>query len=181
MAASWEPLTQSVNYVRICGVRSPGIAEIHGAGSPRKFDVRRGYGLSGGFVIFRGNELARFEIRIRLYTIEDWALWNGWRALVDKPPLGTRARALDIQHPQLEPLQIRSIVVEDVDQGVQTADGEWTFTIKCLEYRSPKLALAKPEGSAATPKDPYDTVIEELASQFQALAGPKPPPLPVPP
>jgi hypothetical protein len=175
---TFDPLIAPVDSIVLAGQKSPGIAEVIGAGSPRKFDVRKGYGLSGGFVIFRGNELAEFVVKIRLYTVEDWVAWHLWRPLVDKPPIGERARALDIQHPQLEDLKIRSVVVKDVDQGEQTDDGEWTFTIKFLEYRSPKLALAKPEGSAATPRDPVDSIIEDLASQFTALAGPPPPPPP---
>lgn len=168
---SWDPITKPVDYILLSGKRSPGLAEVTGATSPRRYDERRGYGLSGATVVFRGIGLTRFTVKLRLYTEIDWADWDAWKPLIDRPPVGTRPRSLDIWHPHLEALEVKSCVVEDVAQPEQTADGEWTIELKFIQYRRPVLALAKPEGSKAAPVDPVDQRIEQLTKQFQDLAA----------
>jgi hypothetical protein len=168
---AWNPIDAPINYILLTGQKSPGIADVEGASSPRKWDERNGYGLSGSTVVFTGLGLAKFVVRLRFYTAEHWAAWAVWQPLVAKPPMGSRPRALDIWHPHLEELGIKSVVVEDVSQPKQTADGEWTVEIKFIQWRRPKLALAKPEGSQAKPTDPYDQLIERLTTQVQELAA----------
>lgn len=168
---SWDPITQPQDYVRILGFRSPGLATVTGASSPRHWDERKGYGLSGAFVVYRGKGLSHFEVRLRLLTPQDWADWEAWKPLVDVPPPTRPALALSIQHPLLDQVGINECVVEDVSQPEQTDDGEWTITIKMVEFRRPKLTLAKPEGAAATPTDPVEEeVIKPLMDQAEELA-----------
>lgn len=167
---SWDPITSPVDHIELAGKRSPGLCEVIGAGSPRKWDERRGYALSGATVVFRGIGLARFTVRLRFYTPEDWAAWYAWKPLVDKPPLGKRPSALDIWHPLLEAQAIKKVVVEDVGQPDQTEDGEWTVEIKFIEFRRPQIALAKPEGSKATPADPVEREIERVDAENKTLA-----------
>jgi hypothetical protein len=167
---SWNPLAQPVDYILLSGQRSPGIAEVTGASSPRRYDERRGYGLSGATVVFKGIGLTRCTVKLRLYTEQHWADWEAWKPLIDRPPLGSRPKALDIWHPFLEALEVKSVVVEDVSQPEQTDDGEWTIEIKFVQYRKPTLALAKPEGSTAAPVDPVDQKIENLHNQNADLA-----------
>jgi hypothetical protein len=62
-------------------------------------------------------------------------------------PRSRRAEALDIWHPILELLGITSVVVENVLQPKQTADGEWSIEIKFIEHRPIAYALAAIEGS----------------------------------
>lgn len=167
---SWDPITTPVDHILLAGQASPGLAEIVGAGSPRKWEERAGYGLSGARNIFRGVGCAKFSVKLRLYSAQDWANWYAWKPLVDKPPLGSRAKALDIWHPYLEALDIKSVGVEDVSQPEQTDNGEFTITIKFVEFRQLKAALSKPEASKATPADPIDTLTKQLSSQVQELA-----------
>lgn len=169
---TWNPLTQPVDFIKLAGHKSPGLAEVIGATSPRKWEERGGYGLSGSTVVFRGIGLCKFSVRIKLYTEQDWNDWHVWKLLVDKPPLGTRAKALDITHPLTEELGVAAVVVEEVSQPEQTNDGEWTITIKFIEFRKPKVALAKPDAAKATEADPIETeIIQPLVNQLQELAG----------
>lgn len=144
---------------------SPGLCDVEGAGSPREWEEIAGYGWSGGFLRFRGVKLAHFSIRFRLYTEADWLEWSVFKPLVDKPPYGKRPRALDIWHPVLVDQGIYSVVVEDLGQPMQTADGEWTIEIKMIEAREPKYSQVKAEGSAATPEDPWEKKIEQEAKR----------------
>lgn len=170
---SWNPLSAPVDYVLLGGQRSPGLATIDGASSPRQWDERRGRGTTGATVVFQGIKLAKFTLSIRLITVEDWDAWDSWRQVVQRPPSGQRPRALDIDHPITEMLGIRSVVVEDVGQPKQTGDGEWTIEIKLIEFRPPTPAIARPEASVDQPNaptDPVDQVIERLTAQLQELA-----------
>jgi len=170
--ANWNPLSQPVDHIILAGRKSPGLAEVTGGASPRKWDERGGYGLSGSTLVFKGIGLAKFTVKLKLYTEDDWAAWHTWKPLVDKPPLGSKAKAMDITHPLTEQLGVAAVVVEEVSQPEQTDSGEWTITIKFIEYRKPKVALAKPDGAKATPADPIETgIIEPLTNQYNALAN----------
>lgn len=156
----WNPLDQPVDYVILGGQRTPGIATIEGLSSPRKWDERRGYALSGSTVVFRGIGLSSFKIKIRLYTTADWKEWDTFRPIVQRPPRNTthnpegdsarlfdRPRALAIQHPFAEQAGVAACVVTDLSAPEQTGDGEWTITISMLEFRRPQRALANIAGS----------------------------------
>lgn len=134
---TFDPIRNPVDYIILAGERSPGIAEVHGASSPRRWDERKGYAQSGARVVFRGVGLSRFRVTLKLLTAEDWDGWHEWRNVVQRPPVGERARAKDIWHPILEDLGITSAVVEDVLQPEQDDKGEWIAEVRFIEYRAP--------------------------------------------
>lgn len=177
---TFRPLTEPRDFIILGGRRSPGLAEIQGAATPRNFDQRRGHGVSGATLRFRGTALADFKVLIRLLTDQHWTDWHAWKDVVARPggesadARRLRAPALDIEHPMLEDLGIRSVVVKDVLQPVQTADGEWTIEIRFLEYRPPVRTLERTEGSRARPPQPEDPVqrtIGRLAGTAGRLAA----------
>lgn len=159
---TWNPNTDPVDFAELGGQRTPGICEVIGAGSPRQWDEGRGPGLSGARLRFRGLRLGKPMLRIKLVSEQDFADWEAFRSVVQRPPLGERPRALDIVHPILEDVGIRSVVVEDVSQLTQTDNGEWTVEIKLIEYRPPVRAAATIDGSTQATADPLDAEIEDL-------------------
>jgi len=164
---TFQPLTEAIDYVLLAGRRSPGIAEIVDASSPRRWDERRGYALSGATLIFRGVGLARWKLVLRLYTDQDWEDWHSWRELVQRPPLGERARHLEIVHPILEDLGVSACAVAELKQPTQGEAGEWIIEIAMIEYRVPTIALSEPEGAQDRPTDPVDRTIEALSGIVQ--------------
>jgi hypothetical protein len=169
---AWNPLDQPIDFAMIGGILTPGKIDVMGAGTPRNWDQRMGYGLSGSFPVFTGEKLSEFQSRIRLYTAEDWEGWHGFQPVIARPPRGRRPRALDIWHPLLEFCQIRSVVVQDVLQPEEIDDrGTWAAVIKFMVFRKPKITLAKPEASEPKPKDEVEQEIEGLAKEFQKLLG----------
>lgn len=176
---TWDPIASPCDYILLAGKKSPGIAELRGASSVRKWDEREGFGISGAFSVFKGRGLAHFSVILRLYSAQDWLDWYAWKAVVDKLPTrrggaGKDSGTLDIWHPLLEALDIKAVAVAEVMQPDQTNDGEWSIEIKFLEFRHPKITLAKPEGAAATPVDPVEEdIIKPLtdAVQLERLAS----------
>lgn len=158
----FNPLLEPVDYIMLAAQQSPGLATITGASSPRRWDKRKGYAQTGARVVFRGVDLASFTVTLRLYSDLDWKNWHGWRPLVQRPPVGERARAMDIYHPMLEDLGIKSVVVEDVSQPRQTADGEWSIDIKFIEYRRP-LPRVAPIDSSEENRPPLTRLEREIA------------------
>lgn len=176
LAVTWDPITSPCDYILLAGIKSPGLADVSGASSVRRWDEREGFGISGAFSVFKGRGLAHFSVKLRLYSDTDWAAWYAWKQIVDKLPTrrggdGKDSGVLDIWHPLLEGLDIKAVAAAEVMQPEQTDNGEWTIEIKFLEFRYPKIALAKPEAAAATPVDPVEEkIIKPLTAQFQSLA-----------
>ena len=171
MTSRWNPFDEPIDFVLIGGQKTPGIADVEEAGSPRAWDERRGYGLSGATLVFRGLELAAFKVLVRLYTAEDWAAWHDFAPIVARPPEGERATALDVTHPLLEAVGIHAAVVTDLVQPKQTRDGEWTIEIRMKEFRSPVVAVTPVDASttAATeaPQSDEQRLIARLAAQVE--------------
>lgn len=169
------------DYIVLGGEQSPGKAEVVGAGSPRGWDKREGYGFSGGFLVYKGDNLASFKVRISIWTPDQFAQWARFaRLTLVKPPIGTKAKALEIQHPllNLDPIKITSVVVEDVSQWDQDDDGLWTCEISFIQFRAPMPALGKPTAAIPDAKkvvkpavDAAEEEIKRLGDRYDRLGG----------
>lgn len=178
---SFEPLTSPVDHIVLAGRRSPGLAEVVDADTPRNFQERRGFGISFATLRFRGVSLAHFKVLLRLYTEQDWDDWHAWKDLVRRPTLESNPRRqavpglgprltsppMTIEHPILADLEITDVVVENLVQPVQTRDGEWTIEIRFIEYRAPIVVLEQTQGAVARDADNQETVI---AAQSRTIA-----------
>lgn len=142
------------DQIFLAGLPNPGVAEfVKPANAPRNWDVRQGYGYSGAFIVYTGDGLAKFSVKLTCWSPPDlFAEWTPFAALLKKPPKGLTpsqlsAFALGISHPLLnmDPINVSSVVVEDLSQWVQDDDGEWTMTIDFLQFRAPAPALGKPD------------------------------------
>lgn len=142
------------------GQWSPGVCEVAGAGTPRDWDIRKGYGFTGATIIYTGDNVARFDVAIRIWTqtqLDEWREF--YRTFLQKPPRNVttvtssspflptvQPKALRISHPVLDELGINDVVVEDVTQFVQIKSGVWELVVKLLQYRAPIAMLGKPSG-----------------------------------
>lgn len=170
---TFNPLDEPIDHILLANLRSPGIAVIANADSMRRWDERRGYALSGARVVFRGIGLAKPIVTIRLFTTSDWNDWHQWREDVglQLPPRGERARAKDIWHPILEDLGIVSVVIQNVLQPKQVADGEWNIDIKMIEFRVPIRTLETIGSSEERQLTEAEQLILDLESQRDVLSA----------
>jgi len=165
------PLEQpNLDIYLIDGKPSPGLSTISGAGSPRKILIVAGYGMSGAISRFAGNKISEFSISTALYTAADWAAWHVFSQLLLAVPRGTVPKVLGIYHPILADLGIIKVLVKDLTQPVQTAEGVWTFVAKFVEWRGIKQALKRPEGVTSVVTDPVEIKIGLMKDQSDTLA-----------
>jgi hypothetical protein len=150
---------------------TPGVCEIVGASSPRKWEESTGPGLSGAILWYRGIALSHFSLRLTLYTVDDWTAWESFRGLVKRPAIGKFGRAMDIEHPILAELGIVAVVIEDVRAPDQVENGVWMIEIMLIEYRRLTAAQGKADGAAADEHDPVEDLIQKLHDQADSLAA----------
>jgi hypothetical protein len=169
------------DYIVLGGKVSPGRATIDGAARVRTYDIQKGYGTTGAFVRYTGDGLAKFRVRIDLWTKDDFAEWNSFaKAVLTKPPSQLRPSALKIKHPllNLPPLEIDTVVVADVSQFRPDEHGLYSCTIDLIQYREVKIARAT--AKAPIPAEELQQVaaesarkreIREKTAEVQRLAG----------
>lgn len=169
---TWDPIRKAQDKLTLALHPSPGICEITGAASKRKWDELTGYAVSGGLLIYRGIALSHFTCTFFLYTLEHWVEWEAFRPVLIRPPLGKRPAGLDIVHPVLAELGIHQCVIEEVGGAVQSDNGVWSIAIQCIEFRQPRgNTIAKVDAAEATPSDPTDDFIADLRNQVNAVAA----------
>lgn len=167
------------DFIVLAGAPSPGLAVVKSPGSPRKWDVRDGYGITGAVCVFMGEGLATFDVDIFCWKDEHFVAWPIFaRLTLVNPPLGARPTSMSIQHPILQdpPLSISQVVVTNVGGWEQDPDGGglWSRTISFLQYRKPRPALVKPfEGPPGSPvivPPPVDPELLQIQANAAAIA-----------
>lgn len=163
----------------------PGIVSELAGMNPRKWDKRDGTGQSGATIVYSGDGLAAFSAKLQIgwrsrylpSPREQYQAWDEAKALL-KPPTEKNPQGLDIFHPNLAmlPVQITSVVVEDVIGPKFVAPGIAEWEIKFLQNRQAKPAGAKSSGSKDNAKggsgslpDPIDTLTEGLTKEMGDL------------
>jgi hypothetical protein len=169
--AEFDPQVTGVDNIWLEGSKSPGTARVRGAQDKRKFDIQVGPYMAGGITIYRGREVSRFMVDIYLLTADDWAAWHPWRRKwLSKPPYGKIPKAMRIAHPWLAELEIKDVQVEIVHQPEEdTETGGYVVTIEFIEFRTPKIALAKPVASGPDEDtDPFSKKIDARTKTIEA-------------
>lgn len=169
------------DYIMLGGEKSPGLATITGADSPRKWSKAGGYGVDGASLVYLGQDLSEFDVQIELWEPEHWTQWNRFARVLERAPVGIRAQSLAIVHPLLNnaPLHITQVVIRNVtqfEQGSGAKSGRWVATVALTVYRAAKPALAKVNGTIDDPHNPIsdfanDPQIATLMVKQNALGG----------
>lgn len=159
--------------IRIAGEWCPGLAYPRGAGTPRIWDKRAGFGLYGRTLVYIGSDLSEFDIDITVWKqrqIDEWKLFykkylrdGGPESPMFGKAFGANAtRAVGLYHPALALLGINAMIVRNCTAFEQHEDAEsgmWGCTLSVTHWRGdPKPIVARP-----TEKIPDATKVQPTA------------------
>jgi hypothetical protein len=149
------------------GMKVPGIVTV--TVTPReKIDVQKPNGADGGAFIRRGHEPAKVEINVKIWTPNQWKLWQVvlkaiWRqpgkpARQDKPGQAKAAvkeiGAIRISHPACDLYSVGSVVIAEPGSPNLAERGFMNQKIQALEYLAPKKGATRKTKGAKVPLTP---------------------------
>lgn len=152
------------------GVRSPGKLTLSGHNDVNKWDIKSGSGQKGATMTLKARDPATFLatfylVRDTAIGVDDFADWDAFLEVVNSTTSGATPKALDVYHPDLEEVGIRSVVKAEVIGSVHDGKGGVTKSVKFTEYLPPKKKGGTPSGSKSSAKapDPNQAAKDELA------------------
>ncbi len=167
----------------LAGTVSPGVCKM--SSPPQRdegWDKQEQKGKAGGETIHNGKKLIEFEVEFELWkddVVDCFEEWDEWKKILLTPIKKNAPRALDVYHPQLDGLDIKSVVATSWTEPVPDGKGGAKVKIKFLEYSPPKpKAAGKPKGSKAgggsggngsgsEPPDPNAELKKEVAEKTE--------------
>lgn len=144
----------SWDRVVLGGVEIPGLASVEDVKVSGRWDIKEAPGTDGAIETYKGYTPASWRIRVRLWTEEQWDLWQA--ALLKFRPRPGKATpgAFDIIHPATAAWGISSAIVTEVTgPSPGDPDGVLEFILECREYFAPpkKNATGTASGSVGGP------------------------------
>jgi hypothetical protein len=151
------------DVVLVAGRKLPGRAEVGGKGVSHQIDIKKVPGTAGSTFTDLGRELARFDIKLHLWSDAQWIEFQQIRSLLQPKKPDGKLDPVDVQHPGINGIGVRSLYVTRVgmpdigrhERGVVVVD------IECLEYaatpatnvtKTPKRSIESvPHGGPAYP------------------------------
>lgn len=153
----------------------PGLVVDQGdPNNPRNWDKKKGEGSSGATLVFSGEDLTEFTVKLQLITLQDWADYLYQKTRL-KAPTGKNPPSSSCFHPSLEllPEPVKAVVILDVTSPKQSGD-QWFYSVKFSQDRRAKPAGGKSTGSkdhnGEQKKDAQDQAIDNLVAQVNSLA-----------
>lgn len=160
------------------GKETPGVAEVSGADRPYKIDEKDGPGTEGAILTYRGKRLAKFTVKLKFWLVtggDDDQLdeWDRFRPTLEQAANKKGVTALDVVHPALNDLGIKSVICDKIGQLVNEGKGLWSVTLSFIEYAPPKKGNATKTPSSSktgtngfpTLADPRELIIGQLLQQ----------------
>jgi len=155
-----SPETWQVVYIG--GAPSPGVAQVTKAERLQEFDIKKGKGTKGATVTYTGEPPAEIEVELQLWASptdaepdanDHFAEWDAWRKSLKYDPSKKAISAIDISHPALADLEVKSVVCNQIGMVTHKGKGLYTVAIKFIEYRKPgkKSVVGTPAGSTTAP------------------------------
>ena len=145
---------EAFDTVRIAGVPTPGVATISGLSLEMGWDVQDASGSSGASLARKGRKLSKFTIQLHLVRdvgagIDQFAEWyDSFLPMLRSCFDGKQSVGLDCEHPDLQALDINSVVIEKIGQLQHDGTGGATVDIACIQFAPPKkVSTAGPSKS----------------------------------
>lgn len=152
----------------IGGVPTPGKVWFQGHDRPINWDVKKSKGQSGASMELNSEDPREFTMNLYLVDSTDFDAWPALRDALLSTISGSTPKALDIYHPDLVEVNIKSIVLSNLGGVAHDGKGGQTRAIKLHEYAPPKKKGGSPKGSSSTSRT--KTKREDLDPNAKALA-----------
>lgn len=143
----------------LSGKRSPGICKFPSIPRVEGWEKQVPKGTTGGITVHNNQPPIDFEVEIYLWkdeNVDHFARWEEWKTILMTPIKKNNPKALDIYHPQLDGIGVRSVVPSTRAEYVPDGKGGATVKWKFLEYRPPKPLKAQAPNGAVTVKKKSD-------------------------
>jgi hypothetical protein len=169
------------NAIELAGARSPGRVTLSGHDRKIEWDVKKGTGLSGATTTPKAVPPIEFTatfylVRDDAQGIDQLAEWPSFLAIVESTVNGSKAKAVDIYHPDLasQTPPITSVCKASVGGVTHDGKGGQTVVVKFQEYRAPKPAPKTPTAAKSSfvgplqdPDAAAKAEIARLTAQYQ--------------
>jgi hypothetical protein len=151
------------DVVVLAGRTMPGRAEVTGKGVSHQIDIKKALGNHGAVFTDNGAELGKFDIKLHMWTDAQWIAFQAIRPLLQPTTPKGKLQAVDVEHPAINGIGVRSIYVTRVgipevgrhEKGVVVVD------IECLEFAPPPAgtgnATNTPKSSLSIASVPHVT------------------------
>lgn len=146
-----DPSQNPFDIVYIAGGQLPGLASIWTGSKPSrkyKWDKKEGAGTAGDILTYRGSRTVEFVIDLTFWEADQVDAWDAMY-----PTLTPDGKSgVDITHPTLDRLGVKSIVIEEIVQLFPKGGGQWGVQIGVNEYAPPPKTnvTTTPNGSSNT-------------------------------
>lgn len=173
--------------IKLLGVPSPGVVKLSGHARSVGWDKKAGGAQDGESTTRKGKEACEFTATFYLVFdpvtgLDEFIMWNeGFVPVLRLSYESTAPVALDIYHPDLATLDIKSVVVKKLGGLQYDGKGGATVDVVFLEYFPPKKKPAKkpagsksknPIGAQAGKPDPNAASKAELAALLAQAKAP---------
>lgn len=165
------------DYIELDGVRSPGPCGIPSSVFRRlKLEVQQSLGFTGGFLVFRGEDLPTLPYTMRLWSREHWQEGGAFYDMLIEGYRRRLNRVMRIDDPAITPLGFNRCVVEAIGSLVRKEDGSCLYTaqfeLKHHKRRAPIQSLPRPADdpwkNAKAAEEEVKAAQAEYEKQYQA-------------
>lgn len=144
---------EAYDTLALGGEYLPGLINVGKPSRKFKIDKKEGPGTSGDTITYRGKRTVEFVIEGTLWEEEQFDEYD--EKLPGFEPDDRKVKALDVIHPTLERLKIRSVLIVEIVPPWHVGKGEWRYQFGVNEYKPPPKganATGTPNGSTGANK-----------------------------
>lgn len=157
------------DYIEVDGVQSPGPCGIASSVYRRlKLEVQQSIGFTGGFLVFRGEELPTLPYTMKLWSKEHWQAGGAFYDVLIEGYKRRLNRVLRLDDAAIIPLGFTRVAVEAIGQPVRKEDGGYLYQVQfeLKHYKKRAPLQSAPRG----PKTEAEKMIEQASSERDAAA-----------
>lgn len=173
---------EEFDRVFVSGVDSSscGLVTVTTPGLKYLLDKKKGPGTQKRAVTHRGTDGADIKLKFRMWTGAQFDAWAEYQGLFEFDPTKKKFKAIEIEHPALLFLNLRTFLTELIGPIIDEGKGLYSVTVELTEYSPPpKTNVTKtpdgvqfgPPSNLAGPLTDARSESERTRDQLLALAN----------